>query len=166
MGNACTLRNDNSSRFGKYVRVTVDRASGSRLLSAHIDTYLLERSRVAGPQPNEANFHLLYQVWRSDKDLRCPISCLLRTMPLSRWSRRSVHKFKWLNGQEGVHSAADWARTEQSLVTIGATVATPSTWIVLALVSFLCRRTTSAQCAMCAPPSCGLESSPLSPKVE
>ncbi len=69
MGNASTSRNDNSSRFGKFVKITTDR-TGTRMLSANIDTYLLERSRVTGPQPNEGNFHLLYQVWRTDPNLR------------------------------------------------------------------------------------------------
>ena len=44
-GNARTVRNDNSSRFGKYVRIMVDGRS-KRIRGASINNYLLEKSRV------------------------------------------------------------------------------------------------------------------------
>lgn len=56
MGNAQTLRNSNSSRFGKFLRLTRD---GSRLC-AQVTTYLLERSRVLGPSKGEGSFRIFY----------------------------------------------------------------------------------------------------------
>jgi myosin V len=67
-GNAKTSRNDNSSRFGKYVELRfcdpADAASGGggRLVGAAIHTYLLERSRVVSLAPGERGFHAFYQV--------------------------------------------------------------------------------------------------------
>uniref|UniRef100_A0A671QRS3 Unconventional myosin-XIX-like n=1 Tax=Sinocyclocheilus anshuiensis TaxID=1608454 RepID=A0A671QRS3_9TELE len=57
-GNACTLRNSNSSRFGKYIQLQLN---GSQLLvGASVQTYLLEKTRVAFQAPNERNFHIFY----------------------------------------------------------------------------------------------------------
>ncbi|NXW64388.1 MYO19 protein, partial [Eurystomus gularis] len=59
-GNACTLRNNNSSRFGKYIQLQLDRFH--HLSSASIQTFLLEKTRVAYQAPNERNFHIFYQI--------------------------------------------------------------------------------------------------------
>ncbi|NXO67414.1 MYO19 protein, partial [Phainopepla nitens] len=59
-GNACTLRNSNSSRFGKYIQLQLDRFH--HLTGASIQTFLLEKTRVAYQAPNERNFHIFYQI--------------------------------------------------------------------------------------------------------
>uniref|UniRef100_A0A8B9E9J8 Myosin XIX n=1 Tax=Anser cygnoides TaxID=8845 RepID=A0A8B9E9J8_ANSCY len=59
-GNACTLRNNNSSRFGKYIQLQLDRFH--HLSSASIQTFLLEKTRVAYQAPSERNFHIFYQI--------------------------------------------------------------------------------------------------------
>ncbi|OXB64875.1 hypothetical protein ASZ78_009756 [Callipepla squamata] len=59
-GNACTLRNNNSSRFGKYIQLHLDRFH--HLSSASIQTFLLEKTRVAYQAPSERNFHIFYQI--------------------------------------------------------------------------------------------------------
>uniref|UniRef100_A0A8C5GSZ5 Myosin motor domain-containing protein n=1 Tax=Gouania willdenowi TaxID=441366 RepID=A0A8C5GSZ5_GOUWI len=59
-GNACTLRNHNSSRFGKYIQLQLDRCQ--LLVGASVQTYLLEKTRVSCQPANERNFHIFYQV--------------------------------------------------------------------------------------------------------
>ncbi|GLI66202.1 hypothetical protein VaNZ11_009901 [Volvox africanus] len=61
-GNAKTLRNNNSSRFGKYVEIFFDPAAGGAITGAAVRTYLLERSRVVAVNNPERSFHIFYQL--------------------------------------------------------------------------------------------------------
>uniref|UniRef100_A0A670KA25 Myosin VA n=1 Tax=Podarcis muralis TaxID=64176 RepID=A0A670KA25_PODMU len=63
IGNAKTTRNDNSSRFGKYIEIGFDKRF--RILGANMRTYLLEKSRVVFQAEEERNYHIFYQLCAS-----------------------------------------------------------------------------------------------------
>ena len=74
-GNARTVRNDNSSRFGKYIEMKFtanrgmsslknnDSLLGATLIGASIETYLLERVRLVHQSPGERNYHIFYELF-------------------------------------------------------------------------------------------------------
>ncbi|KAJ2875046.1 Myosin type-2 heavy chain 1, partial [Coemansia aciculifera] len=62
-GNAKTTRNDNSSRFGKFLDIKFEQhRMHQKIVGGRIRTFLLERSRVAYQPPTERNYHIFYQL--------------------------------------------------------------------------------------------------------
>ena len=63
-GNAKTMRNDNSSRFGKFICLSF---KNGFLTSGNIETYLLEKVRLISQLDKERNFHIFYLILKSLK---------------------------------------------------------------------------------------------------
>jgi len=59
-GNARTVRNDNSSRFGKFIELQF--TNKGCLVGAHVDTYLLEKVRLIHQAKGERNYHIFYEI--------------------------------------------------------------------------------------------------------
>jgi myosin heavy subunit len=91
-GNSKTVRNDNSSRFGKYVTIFLDVSTGE-IEGAQIQTYLLEKSRVCDPAKEERNYHIFYHLLAGAEDE------LLKTLYL----QREPKSYKFLEAS-GVYS--------------------------------------------------------------
>lgn len=114
-GNAKTTRNDNSSRFGKYLEILFD--TKTSIIGARIRTYLLERSRLVFQPATERNYHIFYQVLAgmSDED---KVDLGLTT----------AKDFKYTNqgGQpniEGLDDAKEFQITKDALSLIGIDLA-------------------------------------------
>ena len=67
-GNAKTIRNDNSSRFGKFIELQFD--NYSKLVGSKCVTYLLEKTRVIQQAPNERCFHVMYQLLAAPETIK------------------------------------------------------------------------------------------------
>ncbi|ODO03097.1 hypothetical protein I350_05942 [Cryptococcus amylolentus CBS 6273] len=116
-GNAKTTRNDNSSRFGKYIQVLFSRDNA--IVGARIRTYLLERSRLTYQPELERNYHIFYQLLagapaQERKDLGLA---------------HAPTEFNFLTGGgpaslviPGVDDAKDFMATQSSLSIIGVSV--------------------------------------------
>merc|ERR1712102_210972 len=81
-GNAKTVRNDNSSRFGKFIRIWFN--AGGKLSGADMVVYLLEKSRLTFQQPLERCYHAFYNIM-SDQVPDCKAKCLLSVNILDYW---------------------------------------------------------------------------------
>lgn len=110
-GNAKTTRNDNSSRFGKYIEIMFD--DKTNIIGAKIRTYLLERSRLVFQPLKERNYHIFYQLVAGVTDQQREELGLL-----------PIEQFEYLNQGntptiDGVDDKAEFEDTKASLKTIG-----------------------------------------------
>ncbi|KAF6764924.1 myosin 5 [Ephemerocybe angulata] len=127
-GNAKTTRNDNSSRFGKYIQILFD--GKQEIVGARIRTYLLERSRIVFQPTTERNYHIFYQLCagapsKEKKDLGLD---------------SDITKFHFLKQGgptstpiSGVDDGEEFRATQQALSTVGISV--EKQWAVFRLLA-------------------------------
>ncbi|KAG5727590.1 Myosin-2 [Termitomyces sp. T112] len=129
-GNAKTTRNDNSSRFGKYIQILFD--GKQRIVGARIRTYLLERSRIVFQPLTERNYHIFYQL--------CAGTPLKERKDLG--LDTDITKFHFLKQGglsstpiAGIDDAEEFRTTQQALSTVGISV--EKQWAVFRLLAAL-----------------------------
>ncbi|KAL6556707.1 hypothetical protein OROGR_005995 [Orobanche gracilis] len=128
-GNARTVRNDNSSRFGKFVEIQFD--TNGRISGAAIRTYLLERSRVVQITDSERNYHCFYQLCACGSSLLVDDapSCsktFLVTDDFDAETFKLGHpsNFHYLNQSntyelDGVSNAEEYVKTRRAMYIVG-----------------------------------------------
>ncbi|XP_074135464.1 unconventional myosin-Vb isoform X2 [Sminthopsis crassicaudata] len=111
IGNAKTTRNDNSSRFGKYIQIGFDKKH--HIIGANMRTYLLEKSRVVFQADEERNYHIFYQLCAAAslpefKELA--LTCAEDFFYVSQGRETSI---------DGVDDAEDFEKTRQAFTLLG-----------------------------------------------
>ncbi|KAL8215013.1 hypothetical protein R6Q57_004462 [Mikania cordata] len=109
-GNAKTVRNNNSSRFGKFVELQFDKHG--RISGAAIRTYLLERSRVCQISDPERNYHCFY------------LLCAAPPEEVKKYKLGDPKSFHYLNQSNcyelvGVNDAHDYLATRRAMDIVG-----------------------------------------------
>ncbi|XAR61129.1 Myosin ATPase [Bertholletia excelsa] len=109
-GNAKTVRNNNSSRFGKFVEIQFDKYG--RISGAAIRTYLLERSRVCQISDLERNYHCFY------------LLCAAPPEEIEKYKLENASMFHYLNQShcyelDGVSDADDYLATRRAMDVVG-----------------------------------------------
>ncbi|OBZ88922.1 Myosin-2 [Choanephora cucurbitarum] len=110
-GNAKTTRNDNSSRFGKYIQIEFDKQRN--IVGAKIKTYLLERSRLIFQPDTERNYHIFYQLCSGATEAE------KQELALKSWSEFHYMNQSGTGEINGVDDAKDFEETREGLKTIG-----------------------------------------------
>ncbi|KAK5623619.1 Unconventional myosin-Vb [Crenichthys baileyi] len=111
IGNAKTTRNDNSSRFGKYIQIVFSKHY--HIIGANMRTYLLEKSRVVFQAEDERNYHIFYQL------------CASASLPeFKELSLMSAEDFTYTSLGEnifidGVNDAEDLKKTREAFTLLG-----------------------------------------------
>ncbi|XP_066312428.1 myosin-17-like isoform X2 [Miscanthus floridulus] len=111
-GNAKTVRNNNSSRFGKFVEIQFDKSG--KISGAAIRTYLLERSRVCQINSPERNYHCFYFL------------CAAPSEDLKKYKLGDPSSFHYLNQSacikvDGINDAEEYLATRKAMDTVGIT---------------------------------------------
>ena len=116
-GNAKTFKNNNSSRFGKFIQVNFNAAG--MLQSAKIDNYLLEKSRICFQYGIERNFHIFYQVLQSKLVPKAEQPPLMKKF-LAKYSLNEIDDYHYVNQSDvqeidGVDDVAEFELTLQCM---------------------------------------------------
>jgi myosin-5 len=109
-GNAKTVRNNNSSRFGKFVELQFDQMG--RISGAAIRTYLLERSRVCQLSDPERNYHCFYML------------CAAPPEDVQRYKLGNPRTFHYLNQTncyelDGIDDSKEYIATRRAMEVVG-----------------------------------------------
>ncbi|KAJ1285097.1 hypothetical protein BS78_03G254900 [Paspalum vaginatum] len=112
-GNAKTVRNNNSSRFGKFVEIQFDKSG--KISGAAIRTYLLERSRVCQINSPERNYHCFYFLCAAPSE-----------QDLKKYKLGDPSSFHYLNQSacikvDGINDAEEYLATRNAMDTVGIT---------------------------------------------
>ncbi|KAL5728695.1 hypothetical protein ACHQM5_001747 [Ranunculus cassubicifolius] len=109
-GNAKTIRNNNSSRFGKFVEIQFDK--NGRISGAAVRTYLLERSRICNVSDPERNYHIFY------------LLCAAPSEDINKYKLEDPRSFHYLNQSncyelDGVSDAQEYLATRRAMDVVG-----------------------------------------------
>ncbi|TMW66725.1 hypothetical protein Poli38472_014037 [Pythium oligandrum] len=109
-GNAQTIRNNNSSRFGKYIVLQLNRIG--QVIGGYIDNYLLERSRIIHQAEGERNFHAFYQLLAGATEEE-----------REKWHLLNAEEYDFLANEdsriEGVDDAANFTNVRANMNAVG-----------------------------------------------
>ncbi|GMF28418.1 unnamed protein product [Phytophthora lilii] len=117
-GNARTVRNDNSSRFGKFIELRF-RDQRRKLAGARIRTYLLEKIRVIKQAQHERNFHIFYELLSADA------TCVSKEQKQALAITGGPQSFRLLNQslcskrRDGVKDAVQFRSTRRAMQQLG-----------------------------------------------
>ncbi|KAF1315992.1 Myosin-like protein, partial [Globisporangium splendens] len=134
-GNARTTRNDNSSRFGKFIELQFENSNNGQhtIAGARIRTYLLEKIRVIKQSANERNFHIFYELLAAAKSAMAAQnnsnaaaeSMTLKTETIASWQLLDMTQFRLVNQsdcytrRDNVVDAAQFEKTCRAMHLIG-----------------------------------------------
>ena len=113
-GNARTVRNDNSSRFGKYIKLMFD--SEGVLKGANLNTFLLETPRLVNQAENERNFHIFYMIING-----CTTEQKQLLLLDAQESYYYLNQSKCYERRDGVTDKENYDKFYQSLLILGFT---------------------------------------------